>query len=179
VTFVALFLSQVLSWAGVPALGAAALAAAGVLASQGEIALWAVLVVGTAGAQAGALIGWWLGTRVPRPDPAASGRLATRWRTMLTSGERVASRWGGLIVFFVPAAVSGALGMPLRRFAFWNVFAAAALTLGSGLGAYGVGYTLTGHPAAGTVAIVIAAGAAVGVAALFLRRRRRTSAGRA
>jgi membrane protein DedA with SNARE-associated domain len=172
-TFVVLFGGQVLSWAGVPALGAATIATAGVLASQGEVRLWTVLVVGTAGAQAGGLLGWWIGRRLGRAGSDRAGRVASRWRASIASGERFAARMGPLMVFFVPALVSGALGMPLRRFALWNLAAAAAWTIGAGLGAYGVGFAVTGGPVVDSLAALLVGVAVVcGIAALFLRRRR-------
>jgi membrane-associated protein len=173
-TFAVLFLGQALSWAGVPALGAATTAAAGVLASQGDIRLWAVLVVGTAGAQAGSIAGWWCGRRLAGAGKDRRGRLAVRWQAMLTSGERLATRWGPLMVFFVPALVSGALGMPLRRFAFWNLFAAAAWNLGAGLGAYGIGFAVSGGSGLDSGAALLAGLVVLlGIGVLFLRRRRR------
>lgn len=172
-TFIVLFLSQVLSWAGVPALGGAALAATGVLASQGEVRLWAVLVFGVAGGQTGGLAGWWIGTRLSSRGSDGGGRLSQRWRSARATGERLADRWGGLIVFFVPAWVAGTLGMPLRRFAAWNVFAVAAWTLGSALSAYGLGATFTGRTAVdGVVPIAVAVCAGLVTVAVFIRRRR-------
>jgi membrane protein DedA with SNARE-associated domain len=138
-TFVILFLGQALSWAGVPALGAAAAGAAGALASQGVVHLWAVLVVGTLGSQLGGLAGWWLGNRVARAGLDGKGRFAERRRKALSAGERVERRWGRLIVFFVPSWVSGSLGMRWRQFVVWNLLAAAVWNIAAALAAYGVG----------------------------------------
>ncbi len=155
-TFLALFTAQALSWMGVPALGAAA-GAAGALAHQGTVELWAVLVVGTAGAEVGSLGGWWIGYRVARaglgpddaaPDSNASGKpLNDRRRKALAAGEKVARRWGRLMVFFVPSWVPGALGMPIRQFAFWNFFAALGWNIGAALTAYGIASAAYGDAA--------------------------------
>ena len=84
-TFLIVFIGEALSWAGVPAVGAAAVGAAGVLASQGQIHLWAVIIVGTIGAEVGGLVGWWLGGRVSGSE-RARGREGGRRDKALTAG---------------------------------------------------------------------------------------------
>jgi membrane protein DedA with SNARE-associated domain len=172
-----LLASQALSWAGVPALGAASMAAAGGLASQGVVHLWAVLVVGTIGAAIGGVAGWWLGNRLMPVEEGRSERFgATRRGRALAAGERFASRWGPLVVFLVPSWVSGALGMPLRRFAVWNLLAAAAWNVGAGTTAYGVGFALSGGSGAhSAAAIAIGLAALLVVGGLFVRRKRSAS----
>ena len=181
VTFLGLFTAQALSWAGVPALGAAAAGAAGALASQGELHLWAVIAVGTAGAEAGGVLGWWIGHRVtragltPNPDDGSAvdrsavegdasrheGRFTQRRRAALAAGEKVERKWGRLIVFFVPSWVSGALGMPVRQFAFWNLISAILWNVGASLASYGLASAVSG---ASLTKILIPL--AIGVAAL-------------
>lgn len=161
-----LFFAQALSWAGVPALGAAAAGAAGALASQGTLHLWAVLVVGTLGAEAGAVVGWWLGNHLARAgldqEPADhEGRFAEKRRKALGAGEKVEQKWGRLIVFFVPSWVSGALGMQLRQFMVWNLLAAALWNVGAGLASYGVASAASGKSALHIVVPLV-----IGVAAL-------------
>ena len=183
-TLVILFAAQALSWAGVPALGAAASGAAGALASQGTLHLWAVLVVGTAGAEAGAVVGWWLGNRVARvgldDEADHEGKFKERRRSALAAGERVEQKWGRLIVFFVPSWVSGALGMRLRQFLVWNLLAALLWNVGAGLAAYGVASAASGKSALHSLIPIV-----IGVAALaaiylilrsLLRRRHRGGA---
>jgi membrane protein DedA with SNARE-associated domain len=176
-TLTVLFVSQALSWAGVPALGAAAMAAAGGLASQGVVSLWAVLVVGTIGAAMGGIAGWWIGNRLTPTGGDRSERFdATRRGRALGAGERFASRWGPLVVFLVPSWVSGALGMPLRRFVVWNLLAAAAWNVGAGTTVYGVGFALSGGSGASSAtAIVVGLAALLVVGSLFVRRKRSTS----
>jgi membrane protein DedA with SNARE-associated domain len=155
-TFLAVFLGEALSWAGVPALGAAAVGAAGALASQGVVHLWAVVVVGTIGAELGSFVGWWLGRA-----------------QALATGARFAERWGPLMVFFVPSWVSGALALEFRRFAAWNLAAAFLWTLGAGLGAYGIGTAVSGGGLVDSaLPLVIAAAALAAIAFLMLRRHR-------
>jgi membrane protein DedA with SNARE-associated domain len=183
-TFVALFFAQALSWAGVPALGAAAAGAAGALASQGKIHLWAVLVVGTLGAELGSMVGWWIGNRVARvgldgQSNDHQGRFAEKRRKALGAGEKVEQKWGRLVVFFVPSWVSGALGMRFRQFVVWNLLAAGLWNVGAGLAAYGVASAASGKPALHIVVpLVIGVGA---LAAIFfivrtlLRRHHRAA----
>jgi membrane protein DedA with SNARE-associated domain len=173
-TFAVLFVAEALSWAGVPALGAAAMGAAGALASQGTVHLWAVLVVGTIGGWIGSLGGWWIGNRVARAGLDHEGRFTERRRQAVTSGERIERRWGRLIVFFVPSWVSGALGMRFGQFARWNVLAALLWTLGAGLGAYGVGSAASGGSLLSSLLpILIAVAALVAIVMIVVRQLRR------
>jgi membrane protein DedA with SNARE-associated domain len=175
-TFVVLFFAEALAWAGVPAIGAAAMATAGVLASQGTVHLWAVVVVGTAGSWVGGLAGWQIGHRtawagLQREEP---GRFAARREKALDTGERFEKRWGRLMVFFVPSWVSGALGMPFGQFARWNVLAALLWVMCAGLGAYGIGSAASGNGLLHSLLpILIAAGAAAALILLYVRWRRR------
>jgi membrane-associated protein len=183
ITYVALFTAQALSWAGVPALGAAAAGAAGALASQGTLHLWAVLVAGTAGAEVGAMGGWWIGNRVARVGldrpPDRKGRFAERREKALEAGEKVEQKWGRLIVFFVPSWVSGALGMRLHQFVVWNLLAALLWNIGAGLAAYGVASAASGKSALHSIvplAIGVAALAAIYFILRALWRRHRAHA---
>ena len=75
---------------------------------------------------------------------------------------------------FVPSWVSGALGVPVRRFALWNLVAVVGYTLGGGLTAYGVGFAFAdGATPEVVAAIVIGLAALAAVGFLVLRRRRR------
>jgi membrane protein DedA with SNARE-associated domain len=142
-TFLVLFFAQMASWAGVPALGAATAGAAGALANQGTLHLWAVIVVGTAGAEIGSLAGWWFGNRAARTGLDAEGG-SKRRRAALDAGEKIERKWGRLIVFFVPSWVSGALGMQFRQFATWNLLAALVWNVGAMMAAYGVASAVSG-----------------------------------
>jgi membrane protein DedA with SNARE-associated domain len=173
-TFALLFLANALSWAGIPAIGAAAMGACGVLASQGTLHLSAVVVVGTIGAELGGLVGWWLGFRVARRGLDRPGRFAERRNKALGSAEKVAAKWGRLIVFFVPSWVSGAIGTPFGQFARWNVVAAFLWCLAAGLGAYGLGSAISGGAVEETlVPLLVSALAIAAMFALALHHRRR------
>src|SRR4051794_7091128 len=161
-TLVFLFFGELLAWAGVPAIGAAAIGAAGALASQGVLHLWSVVIIGTLGSWIGGLIGGRLGHHVARMglDQDPPGRVAEGRAQALTSGERVAERWGRYMVFFVPSWVSGAMAMPFREFAVWNAAAAFLWVLAAGLGAYGIGSAASGGSLAETLLPLLAAAAA-------------------
>lgn len=175
-TLIVLFFAQVASWAGVPALGAAAAGAAAALASQGTLHLWEVLVVGTAGAEVGSIGGWWLGRRIARAGIDGESSFDAKRRKALTAGEKVERKWGRLIVFFVPSWVSGALGMTLRQFATWNLLAALLWNVGAALTAYGIASAASGKAAAHVIVplvLAVAIGAAiVWLFKAFLRRSR-------
>jgi membrane protein DedA with SNARE-associated domain len=164
-TFVALFVCQ--------ALACAAMGAAGALAQQGKIHLWAVVVVGTLGAELGGLVGWRIGYRAARTGlERGGGRFADRRAHALAAGEQFEARWGRLVVFFVPSWVSGALAMPFRQFAFWNAIVAFLWVLGAGLGAYGILAAANGGGLLKSLAPLLLATAAVAALAyLYLRTR--------
>lgn len=168
-TLIVLFFAQMASWAGVPALGAAASGAAAALATQGTIDLWAVLVVGTAGAEVGSIGGWWMGRRIARAGIDGQSSFDAKRRKALMAGEKVESKWGRLIVFFVPSWVSGALGMTLRQFATWNLLAAMLWNVGAALTAYGIASAVTGKAAVHVVVALVLA-VAVGAATVWLFR---------
>jgi membrane protein DedA with SNARE-associated domain len=175
-TIAAVFAAETLSWAGVPAIGAAAIGAAGALASQDVVPLWAVIVAGTVGAELGSFAGWWLGLRVSHAGIDAAGGGTGRRAQALATGERFEQRWGPLVVFFVPSWVSGALGMAFRRFAGWNFLAAFLWTLAAGLGAYGIGSAISGDGALRALApLLVGLAALAAIALLFAHRLRRRS----
>ena len=77
-----------------------------------------------------------------------------------------------MMVFFVPAYVSGALAMPLRRFALWNAIAGSLWVLAAGLGAYGLGSAASGGSLLHSVpALLVAAVASALLVVAFVRWR--------
>ena len=73
-TYLAVFVLMALSFAGIPAIGAAVVGWAAVLASQGKLNIVAVLIVAALGAEAGGLAGYAIGKRwgrkiLDRPGP--------------------------------------------------------------------------------------------------------------
>ena len=167
-----LFLGVMVSWAGVPFVGTLALGAAGVAASQGRLALGAVIVVSTMAGEAGGLIGYWVGLRWGRQLLGRPGkRLASREKA-LERGERIYARWGRLAVFVTPAIVSGTAKMKRGQFALWNLVASFAFSVSVGASSYGLGRVATGHHSKFDVG-VLAVGLIAGGLFLLLGRHRR------
>jgi len=169
-----LFLAVMASWAGVPAIGSAAVAAAAVGASQGKLSLIAVIVISTIAGEAGGLIGYHVGNRwgvqiLARPGKRQSGR-----QKLMDKGELAYAKWGRLAVFVTPAIISGTAKMNRRQFAVWNFVASLAFTLSVAATAYGFGRVTTGHHSPEDVVILIIGlvMSAVMVAILVRRHRR-------
>jgi membrane protein DedA with SNARE-associated domain len=174
--YIVLFIAVTASWAGVPAVGTAALGAAGVAASQGNLELALVVSIATAAGEAGGLIGYAVGIRwgrhllVERPGKHQDGR-----QRMVERGERAYEHWGRLAVFFTPAIVSGTARMKHGQFALWNLIAALAFSIAVAASSYGIGRLVTGNTSfrdVGTLLVGLGVGAGV---LLFARHRRRRS----
>jgi membrane protein DedA with SNARE-associated domain len=135
--YLLLFLAVAASWAGVPFIGATALGAAAVAASQGRLNLAVVVGVATLAGEVGGLIGYAVGDRwgqllLERPGKHQEGR-----RKMVERGERAYAKWGRLAVFFTPAVVSGTAKMHHGEFVLWNLIASFAFTVSVAASAYG------------------------------------------
>lgn len=174
--YVVLFLTVMVSWAGLPAVGPAAIGAATVAASQNKLDLTAVVAVSVLASEIGGICGYAIGRRwgtrlMERPGPHQARRKRVEER-----GERLYARWGGLAVFFTPGIVSGTARMSPYRFAFWNLLASFAWTASVVASTYGVSKLVTGQFSWHNLASLIAG---LGVAALVIyglvRRRRRTA----
>jgi membrane protein DedA with SNARE-associated domain len=153
--FLVVFLAVTASWAGVPAIGGIAAGAAGVLASQGQLALAAVIAVVTVAGEVGGLIGYRIGFRWGRSLVERPGKRRASREKALATAERIYRRWGRLAVFVTPAIASGTAKMRHREFAVWNFLAALGFALATVAGAYGVGRLVTGHHAAKDIAILL------------------------
>ena len=173
-----LFLLVAAESSGVPVPGETAVITAGVLASQGKLSLWAVIVVASAAAIIGDNIGYVLGRKGVR-------RLLVRGEKreeLLRRAEAFFARHGGKAIFFgrfitgvrvVIAWAAGTSRYPWKHFVVWNAaggvcWAAAVATTAYLLGeAAKRDITLAGLLLLGLVLI----GAAV-YGALWYRRRR-------
>jgi membrane protein DedA with SNARE-associated domain len=178
--YLLLFLLVAASWAGVPAIGATALTAAGVAASQGKLNLGVVVLVATAGGEVGGLIGYAVGDRwgrilLERPGKHQEGR-----RRIVEKGEAAYARWGRLAVFFTPAIVSGTAKMHHGQFVLWNLIASLAFSVSVAASSFGFGRLVTGNHTVHDIVTFIV-GLAVGVLIMmwYVRHRRRTAAKRA
>jgi membrane-associated protein len=169
-----LFLAVAASWAGVPVIGTAALGAAAVAASQGQLDLAAVIVVATVAGEVGGLLGYAIGDRwgrqlLDRPGKHQEGRMR-----LVERGEQTYAKWGRLAVFFMPSIVSGTARMPLGQFILWNFIDSLAFALSVAASSYGVARLITGHVTGRNIAILLL-GLAVGtlIVVFAVRHRRR------
>ena len=176
--YLLLFLAVVASWAGVPAIGSAAVAAAAVGASQGKLNLAVVIVIASIAGEVGGLIGYRIGIHwglqlLDRPGKRQAGR-----RRLMDKGETAYARWGRLAVFFTPAIISGTARMRHRQFVVWNFVASIAFTLSVAATSYGVGRVATGHHSTRDILILVF-GLALSalIIVVFVRRHRRHHSG--
>jgi len=175
--YVILFLAVAASWIGIPLVGAGVLATAGVLASEGELNLWWVILVATAGAWCGGYVGYLVGRSAGDAVAERPGLWHHRRRRTMRAGERAYRRWGRVAVFVMPTFVSGALKMPRRTFLAWNALAALASTSIAAVGAYGIGTAVIGRLSAREGAWALATAGLVSAATVLIvvRIRRRRS----
>jgi len=130
----AFFVILVVTSAGIPFPDTLLLLAVGSFVAQGEMKLWEVLVVGTAGAIIGDQIGYWLarwgGRRLVRRITNRIGGV-----DKLKRAEAFSKRWGGAGIFLSRWLVgplgpwvnlsSGITAYPWPRFLFWDVLGEA------------------------------------------------------
>jgi membrane protein DedA with SNARE-associated domain len=126
----ALFLLLVVASAGVPFPVTLLLVAAGSFVEQGELKLWQVIVLASAGAVAGDQIGYLIGRSGGR---GLVNRAAKRfgWTRAIERAEAFTRRWGGAGVFLSRWLItplgpwvnltSGAAEYPWLRFTIWDV----------------------------------------------------------
>lgn len=175
--YLLLFVAVAASWAGVPFIGATALGAAAVAASQGRLNLAVVIGVATAAGEVGGLIGYAVGDRwgqllLDRPGKHQEGR-----RRIVEKGERAYARWGRLAVFFTPAVVSGTAKMHHGQFVLWNLIASFAFAVSVAASVFGIGRVVTGHTSLHDI-VTLLVGLAMGALVMvwFVRLHRRRSA---
>ncbi len=171
--YLVLFVAVAASWIGIPIVGAGVLAAAGVLASEGELSIWLVILVASLGAWTGGYAGYLVGRRAGIAIADVPGPLHHRRRRLMHSGQHVYRRWGRLAVFVTPTFVSGALRMPLPVFLRWNAAAAILSTAITALGAYGVGAAVVGRLTSRQGELALAGAAVLFLLAVLLVRSRR------
>jgi membrane protein DedA with SNARE-associated domain len=168
---------------GVPSPGETALVLAAVLASQGKLQIWLVIVIGVASAIIGDNIGYLLGRRFGREVLEHPGPLHQKRLEAIAAGDRFFAKHGPKAVFFArwialvrfaAAWLAGINEMPFGQFFFYN--ALGGITWGVTFGL--VGY-FAGSAAAdvltsfGVYAAVVLAVMAVGAYVVYKARERR------
>ncbi|MDQ6835523.1 MAG: DedA family protein [Actinomycetota bacterium] len=171
---------------GVPSPGETALVLAAVLASQGKLQIWLVILIGVSSAILGDNLGYWLGRRFGRDLLEAPGPFHARRQRVIAAGDKFFDKHGPKAVFlarwialvrFAAAWLAGINEMRFAEFLVWN--ALGGITWGVTLGL--VGYYAGGAAADaitkfGIYAAVGLAVAVVGGYALFKWRERRRAA---
>ncbi len=169
---------------GVPSPGETALILAAVLASQGKLQIWLVIVIAAASAIVGDNIGYWLGRTLGLRVLEAPGPLHKHRVKAVAAGRRFFDRHGGKAVFLgrwialirvATAWLAGIDEMRFIEFFLWNALGGITWAITYGL----VGY-YGGQAAANVLSQVGIYGAiALGVAAVLAlgfvkwRKRRR------
>ena len=170
---------------GVPSPGETALVAAAVLASQGKLQIWLVILIGVTSAIVGDNIGYWLGRRYGRSVFLVRGPFMHHRVHAIRYGDGFFKRHGAKAVFlgrwialvrFATAWLAGINRMPIKRFFFWNAFGGIT---------WGVTYGLVGYYGGKAAAHVLAQAGLVGLGVMVVmfvgfwlavrRRERRTS----
>jgi membrane-associated protein len=130
---------------GIPSPGETALVLAAVLASQGKLQIWLVILIGVASAIVGDNIGYLLGRKVGREVLEARGPLHEHRVKAIAAGDRFFKRYGPRAVFIgrwialVRVAVAWLAGinkMYFPEFFFWNALGGITWGITFGLAGY-------------------------------------------
>ncbi|HUY58972.1 MAG TPA: DedA family protein [Solirubrobacteraceae bacterium] len=130
---------------GVPSPGETALVLAAVLASQGQLNIWLVILIGASSAILGDNIGYFLGRNLGRDVLEGLGPFRARRVRMMAVGDRYFKAHGAKTVFigrwialvrFATAWLAGINEMPFRTFFAWNAAGGITWALTYGLVGY-------------------------------------------
>ncbi len=133
---------------GVPSPGETALVLAAVLASQGKLQIWLVILIGVASAIVGDNLGYYLGRRLGRDVLETRGPLHEQRKELIAAGDRFFAKHGPKAVFlarwvalvrFAAAWLAGINHMPFRQFFFWNALGGISWGVTIGLLGYFIG----------------------------------------
>jgi membrane protein DedA with SNARE-associated domain len=140
---------------GVPSPGETALVLAAVLASQGQLNIWLVILIAASSAILGDNIGYLLGRHLGRDVLESRGPFHERRKRVIAMGDRYFKKHGAKTVFigrwialirFATAWLAGINEMPFRVFFPWN--AAGGIT-------WAITYGLVGYYGGDAVAHVL------------------------
>jgi membrane protein DedA with SNARE-associated domain len=153
---------------GIPSPGETALVAASVLASQGKLEIWLVILIGVCSAIVGDNIGYLCGRRFGRSVFTAPGPFMNHRVRAIKAGDGFFERHGPKAVFigrwialvrFATAWLAGINRMPFKQFFFWN--ALGGIT-------WGVTYGLVGYYGGQAAASVLAEAGIIGFVVLLV-----------
>jgi membrane-associated protein len=140
---------------GVPSPGETALVLAAVLASQGKLQIWLVILIGVTSAIVGDNLGYALGRRLGRDVLESKGPFHEHRLELIATGDRFFAKHGPKAVFFArwialvrfaAAWLAGINHMRFREFFFWNALGGLS---------WGVTYGLVGYFAGSAAADAI------------------------
>jgi membrane protein DedA with SNARE-associated domain len=168
---------------GIPSPGETALVAAAVLASQGHLKIWLVIVIAAASAIVGDNVGYLLGRHLGRDVLESHGPFQTRRRRLITLGDRYFKKHGAKTVFigrwialirFATAWLAGINHMRFRTFFAWNAAGGITWAITYGLvGYYGGNAVAHILERVGIIAaVVLVVAVVVGLVVVKLRERR-------
>jgi len=152
---------------GIPSPGETALVAAAVLASQGKLEIWLVILIGVCSAIVGDNIGYLLGRRYGRTVFMAPGPFLHHRVHAIRYGDGFFKRHGAKAVFlgrwialvrFATAWLAGINRMPMQRFFLWNAFGGIT---------WGITYGLVGYLGGKAAAHVLAQAGLVGLGVML------------
>jgi membrane-associated protein len=171
---------------GIPSPGETALILAAVLASQGKLQIWLVIVIAAASAIVGDNIGYLLGHKLGRRVLTAPGPMQGRRTEVIDAGDRFFAKHGPKAVFigrwialvrFAVAWLAGIEHMPFRTFFIYNALGGIAWATAYGLVGFYAGKAaadaITKYGVYAALALVVLIIAFV--AWRLIRERRRTS----
>jgi membrane protein DedA with SNARE-associated domain len=130
---------------GVPSPGETALVLAAVLASQGKLQIWLVILIAIASAIVGDNLGYFLGRMIGRDVLTAPGPFQKRRITAIDVGDRFFQKHGGKAVFigrwialvrFATAWLAGINEMKFIHFFLWNAAGGITWAITYGLVGY-------------------------------------------
>jgi membrane protein DedA with SNARE-associated domain len=172
---------------GVPSPGETALVLAAVLASQGKLQIWLVIVIGVASAIIGDNIGYFLGRKIGREVLEAPGPFHKRRTMLIGAGDRFFERHGPKAVFIgrwvalvriAAAWLAGINHMRFRDFFFWNALGGISWGITFGLAGYFGGHAAANLITSFGVFAAIGLGVVIVGGLIALRVRERRSAHR-
>src|SRR5579859_6010661 len=169
---------------GVPSPGETALVLAAVLASQGKLQIWLVILIGVSSAILGDNAGYWLGRWLGRDVLEARGPFRQRRRALIAVGDRFFERHGPKAVFlarwvalvrFAAAWLAGINEMRFAEFFVWNALGGISWGITYGLAGYFGGSAAASFITSFGIYAVVALGVVVvgGFVVVKVRERRR------